>query len=147
MLPVSTGFIFPDGKLLDTGSKGHNRCAYRYIMDNNLIDAFSAYERETGGEEGEFLIECLGAVKVCHYNGQHFLYVPRMQGDIIKAAIKKYKKAGYKIVYFNKQWIYNEPIMALSSLDNRYPYNQIVIEVKMPNGEKYMTYNPRRIGD
>lgn len=36
MLPVTTGFIFPDGSHISTGTEGHCKSAYKYIQKHNL---------------------------------------------------------------------------------------------------------------
>ena len=36
MLPVTTGFIFPDGSHISTGTEGHCKSAYKYIQNGEL---------------------------------------------------------------------------------------------------------------
>lgn len=41
MLPVTTGFIFPDGSHISTGTEGHCKSAYKYIQKHNLQKQFN----------------------------------------------------------------------------------------------------------
>lgn len=145
MLPVTTGFIFPDGTNLDSGTKGHRKTAYRYIVDHNFLKTFNEYERKTSGGEDDFLIECLGAVKICHYCGVHYIYVPKLHGTYIDSIEKLYKTAGYKVCYYSTN-ISLSISVSVQNL-NVTSYNQTVVCGIDNYGEKCLIYNPNRIGD
>lgn len=144
MLPVTTGFIFPDGTKLDTGTKGHRKIALRYIKEYGLLDKYNAYEQKRGGGEDDFLIEVLGAVKVCHYNGAHFIYVPKLHGMYIDSIEKKYKKAGYNVQYYSPIACNVEVTLTVTSGT---PYNRTVVMGVNEYGDKCYIYNPNREGD
>ena len=149
MLPVKTGFIFPDGRTLDTGTIGHDKCAYRYIEANKLTKAFDAYKREVGGESSDFMIESLGCLKVAHYSGVHYVYVPRMRRSaLLTPIIKKYKRSGYNIVYVGKEWIYNTKTAETRTIIREsFSYNQTLVPIVNKEGNTIYLYNPLRNGD
>ena len=96
MLPVISGFIFPNGYKLEKQSLSHRNCAYHYIVENNLINEYKLYKEKIGGDEDNFLVECLGAVKICHYFGNHYIYVSKIYNHYIKELVQIYEYAGYK---------------------------------------------------
>ena len=145
MLPVYIGFIFPDGTILDSGTKGHRKAAYRYIVDNNFLEKYNKYEEETSGGEDDFLIEVLGAVKICHYCGRHYIYVPKLHGTFIDRMEKLYKNAGYKVCYLSTN-ISLSVSVTVKNL-NVTSYNRTVVCGMDKYGKKRYIYNPNRIGD
>lgn len=152
MLPVITGFIFPNGEKLDTGTKGHRREAFRYIVKNKLLDKYDEFCQTRGDGEDDFLIEVLGAVKICHYFGENYIYVPRPHGDYIESVKKVYEEHKYLVKYYDTLYTggikievpdsescnMHEVIYDMSQIS----YNQTVIRRK---GE--YIYNPIRDGD
>lgn len=140
MLPVITGFIFPDGTILETGGEGHCKCAYRYIVEHNLQEYFKDYT----GECDDFLIERLGAIKVCHYRSQHFLYMPNYNNWYYKKIKEIYIKRGYKILYLRSNIIMDVFCFMTSG---EYSYNATVVKDVNENGKIIYKYNPKRIGD
>ena len=145
MLPVITGFIFPNGTVLDAGTKGHRKIAFRYIVDNNLLKKYDKYEQEIGGREDDFLIECLGAVKICHYFGVHYIYVPKLHGSYIDDIEKLYKSEGYKVCYYRANYHLNISVTNKKEFVNS--YNQTVVCSIDKYGKKCYIYNPNRKGD
>lgn len=70
-LPVIAGFIFPNGKRIETAGIGHCKMALRYIMDNNLLKQY----KDSNLAEDDFLIEKLGCAKIAMYCGKSiFIY-------------------------------------------------------------------------
>lgn len=145
MLPVTTGFIFPDGTILDAGIKGHRRTAFRYIVEHNFLDEYNQYEEKIGGREDDFLIECLGAAKVCHYCFVHYIYVPKLHGTYIDSIEKLYKTAGYKVCYYSRNIELNISVAVKNFQINS--YNQLVVCGVDKYGKKCYMYNPNRTGD
>lgn len=145
MLPVTTGFIFPDGFLLETGGIGHRKMAFRYIVQHGLQKKYYKYEQEKGGGEDEFLIDVLGAVKICHYCGVHYMYVPKLHGIYIDSIEKIYRNAGYKVLYYNTNTVEN--LKVLVSNININSYNLTVVQGIDENGKKCYMYNRNREGD
>lgn len=148
MLPVSTGFILPNGTRLETDSTGHRKCAERYIREHGLKERYKAYEQETSGGEDEFLVDVLGALKVCHYCGIHYLYVPKIPNEYkeyVITVIREYKKKNFHIKYLNScveiEIHISEKVRSTSK-----GYNRTVMET-IENGKKRYIYNPNRIGD
>lgn len=142
MLPVSTGFIFSDGTCLETGGLGHRKCAYKYIMEHNLKEE---YDKFKGGED-EFLIERLGAIKICHYCGNHYIYLPKVVGWYINEMRKLYQNNNFIVKYCYVQDSmkeYDERIFDTKG----YSYNQTVIKDIDFDGNIIYKYNPLRIGD
>ena len=145
MLPVTTGFIFPDGTLLDSGTKGHRKMAFRYIVEHDFLEEYNDYEQKNGGGEDDFLIDVLGAVKICHYCGVHYIYVPKLHGSYIDSIEKLYRYAGYKVFYY-----YTDTVANLKVSISYYKitsYNQLVVQGIDENGKKFYMYNPNREGD
>lgn len=146
MLPVTTGFIFPNGAMLETDGTGHRKNASIYIRESGLMEKYKQYVEKTSGGEDEYLIEVLGAVKVCHYCGTHYLYVPRLHGDYIDYIVKKYEQAGYSIKYFNTCIGLHVNVPTKSKIINK-GYNQTIVTLIGLDGKKYYAYNPNREGD
>ncbi len=137
MLPTTAGFIFPNGEILDSGSAGHCKTAFRYIRERGLLKSFNDSKFDA---EDDFLIFYLGAVKVCHYLGRHYLYVPRPHNEYIEEVARLYEKNNYSIKYIS---IGNTEAASFKTIDlSRKSYNSTVIET--PDG---YIYNPRRSGD
>lgn len=141
MLPVTTGFIFPNGEIINTSGKGHCKCANKYIVDHNLQKEFELYE----GQPDDFLIDRLGVAKVCHYCGKHYIYLPKIVGIFLNEMRKLYKKHGYVVKYYfrNSTREFNYKIFN----NKLYSYNQTVIKDFDSNGNIVYKYNPLRIGD
>lgn len=141
MLPVNTGFIFPNGRCLNTSSIGHCKSAHKYILEHNLQKEFESFK----GQPDDFLIERLGAAKVCHYYGKHYIFLPNIVGIYINEIRKLYQKENYIVKY---SYIHKS-----KEFDNRifneigYSYNQTVIKDLDVNGDIIYKYNPLRIGD
>lgn len=138
-LPVTVGFIFPNGRLLETGGRGHCKTAMRYIMENNLVNEFNQYN----GAEDDFLIEQLGAAKVAQCLGNFYLFLPKGHGWYLEEIKWIYRKAGYTIKYCHK-------LLAYEGIENRYSpndYNRTVCQKVKTDGKIVYTYNPNRIGD
>lgn len=145
MLPVISGFIFPNGFTLESNGSGHRKTAAAFIRENGLREKFKEYEKKTCGGEDEFLIDVMGAVKVCHYSGIHYLYVPRVRNDYIEFIAQKYDDEGYqiKINYSGMVLNVNKFFKKLTS-DG---YSKTVITRKDTRGVSYYIYNPNRDGD
>ena len=142
MLPVTTGFIFPDGSHISTGTEGHCKSAYKYIQKHNLQKQFNSYV----GSADDFLIERLGAMKICHYRFKNYVYMPRNCGWYIKKIRNMYEKEGVIIKDCYMQEIkidLDEQIL----ITQGYSYNQTVIKTLTPDGRIIYAYNPARNGD
>lgn len=142
MIPVKTGFIFPNGIFIETGGIGHRRCADRYIVENNLTEELKEY----GGESDEFLIEKLGAIKICQYSGKKYVYITKKYGWYMNEIISMYKKEGYTIIDCYIQDISIETTNE-EYLNNYYSYNQTLVQTVDEHGKVLYKYNPRKIGD
>lgn len=142
MIPVNTGFIFPNGSYLDTGSAGHCKCAYKYIEEHNLQNEFQRYN----GAADDFLIERLGAMKICHYRFKHYIYMPRNCGWYMKQVKKMYEREGYivKDCYMQDITITLDEQLLIT---RGYSYNQTVVKTLDSNGNVVYIYNPLREGD
>lgn len=146
MLPVISGFIFPNGTTLESNGNGHRKTALLFIRENGLGEKFREYEQRTSGGEDEYLIEVLGAVKICHYCGEHYIYVPRVHNYYIDHIMRKYKTAGYHIKILNSGMVLN--VKAFSKIKITCDgYNKTVISRKDVNGTTYYIYNPNIDGD
>lgn len=153
MLPISAGFIFPNAEKLDTGTKGHRKEAFRYIVRNNLLELYDKYCQTRGDGEDDFLIEVLGAVKICHYFGKDYIYIPKLHGDYIESIKVLYEAHGYIAKEFDPIFIEDFGIeIPENELDDIYEgisdislvsYNQTLVR---GNDGEY-TYNPKRDGD
>jgi len=145
MLPVTSGFIFPNGFTLESNGSGHRKAAAAFIRERGLREKFDEYEKKTHGGEDEFLIDVIGALKVCHYSGVHYLYVPRVHNEYIEYIAQKYDAEGYqiKINYSDMVLNINKFFKKLTS-DG---YNKTVITRKDSRGASYYIYNPNREGD
>mgnify|MGYP000190471879 CR=1 FL=1 len=139
-VPLVVGFIFPNGRFIQTGGIGHCRCAMRYIIDNNLYEKF----KESNCTEDDFLIEYLGVAKVAHWRGMAYLFLPKHSNWYISEIKKIYEKAGYKIFYCHNSANIN---IEKELIVNTMPYNQTVCKKVDESGEIIYTYNPNRIGD
>ena len=146
MLPVTSGFIFPNGFTLESNGSGHRKAAAAYIRENGLREKFKDYEKKTFGGEDEFLLDVIGAVKVCHYCGVHYLYVPRVHNEYIEYIAQKYDAAGYKIKFNDSCMVLNVNEFFKKKI-TRDGYNKTVITRKDARGASYYIYNPNRDGD
>ena len=139
MLPVTSGFIFPNGEILGNNENGHRKTAEEYLAKKGLTEDFNRYRRETCGGEDEYLVDVLKAAKIWHRWGQHWLYIPRLHGENIKQYIDEYKSNGYTIKNDDND---PEEIQIIKS-----KYNQTVVEYTDEDGNKYYAYNPNKDGD
>ena len=146
MLPVNTGFIFPNEEILDTGVLGHCRCAFQFIREKGWMKEFLNSKIDS---EDDFLIENRGAVKVCHYFGEDYIYVPEPHNDYIESIKKIYVANGYTVIKYHSNYsgiikIDGNESDNMKRFDiSRMAYNQTV--VRGIEGE--YIYNPRRNGD
>lgn len=137
---IKIGFIiFNEGWKQELQSKnGHRRTAFKWIMNNNLINV---YKNVVGSndiyDEEDFLIEYIGAIKLYAHNGVFYCRIPRKYSPE-KSYLKKYYSAlGYKII---SSGVYDEEKHKVKCLN--YQYNRTVI-----NSNNKLIYNPVRDGD
>lgn len=145
MLPVTSGFIFPNGIILESNGSGHRKTAAEFIRKNGLREKYREYERKTSGGEDEYLTYALGAVKACHYCGVHYLYVPRVHNDYIESIVKKYKDEEYTIKILDSCMSLDVKVQKVQTSDDG--YGRTVTSRKDVNGMTYYIYNPNRVGD
>lgn len=141
-LPIITGFILPDETFIESSGIGHNKVAFRYIVDNKLIKEFDA----SNLAEDDFMIEKLGAAKVAVYRGKKYIYLPKNHNWYLSQIKKMYVNAGYEVHYVHKSFC-----IATVKFEEKNkkinPYNKTVVQKRMSNNSAILCYNPIRIGD
>lgn len=143
-LPVIAGFIFPNGKRIETAGIGHCKMALRYIMDNNLLKQY----KDSNLAEDDFLIEKLGCAKIAMYCGKKYIYIPQNHNWYIAQIKKIYADAGYEVrYYYNTFYTIENMYKEYDCYKGCFPYNQTVVPKVLKNGEIVLSYNPKRIGD
>ena len=146
-LPIYRGYILPNGSIIDaSGGIGHTRAAMRYINAHPTLLAEFKKSKEDNDED--FLMKVCGAVKICAYGGQQYIYVPYMHGPYVSSIKGLYEMYGFKVIYFSSYFCENlsEESIKLCSLQIK-EYTPQIVWRKDPQGRTVYFYNPNRIGD
>jgi len=148
VLPITIGFIFPDGRMIDaSGGRGHNKAAIRYILKNKELNQACI---KSGLNDQDFLMYMLGAAKICAYSGIRYIYVPYIHNEYIRNMKDLYEQHGFKVVYFSSRYcdkISSDSIVDFKLDIQNLKYTPQVVHIKDPEGNTLYCYNPNRIGD
>lgn len=139
-LPVIAGFILPNREILDAAGIGHCKVAREYLVNHKLYDRFLQTNMSA---EDDYLIECLGAIKVAVYRGLKYIYIPQIHGWYLDMISKLYIGQGFKPLYMNTKYSCEKEYDNYDGLD----YNRTVVRRVTINGKVEYCYNPLRKGD
>ncbi len=139
-LPVIAGFILPNHEILNAAGIGHCRIARDYLYKNNLYDRFL---QSNICAEDDYLIECIGAIKVAAYRGLRYIYIPRIHGWYLDEISKLYINRDFKPLYMDTKYSCEKEYDYYDGLE----YNRTVVKRATINGTVEYCYNPLRNGD
>ena len=137
---IKIGFIIFNDKWKQQlpSINGHRSTAFNWIRENNLLDVYRKILGKKGiYDEVDFLMECVGAVKLVSILGNYYCVLPKMEHSEKDYIKNYYKNLGYIIVNDIK---YDEEEPKIKTFS--YKYNRTFL-----NSDKGYIYNPVKIGD
>lgn len=119
--------------------KSHSKTASEWINKYNFQNIFNTLlEEKRVIDEEDFLMNYIGAVKLCAYRGKFYCYLPSVVNDDKEYIKNYYENLGYIII---EGKIFDEEKYKEKTIYN-YPYNKTLIKVR-----NSYHYNPMRDGD
>ena len=157
LFPLNSGFLFPNGEFFSTEGRGHERLAYRL-----LVDKFKVTDPQKLSDAEFVLQDDFSAILIRYRWNEKLLYLPKtapttFEGKMLfKKAIKFYAEEGYKILNLYKITLSSDDYYIVKEFfveDFEFVKKDLILKcenytniiIKDKNGN-YL-YNPERIGD